>query len=202
MAFSDCLISRFWHKRGVPIGTGINNEVDINMFRFRRQEESCVQIPLDVKGKLFVSPMPFGPYDKGNALLKLYKKNHIEFVVVLVTDSELEKKARRDLLELYSKNGIQVIRLPVADYTSPDMHQVSKTVDQVSGYLRAGANIAVHCNAGVGRTGVMACCIVRDIMKIPAEDTIGYIKQYMHTNMTDEQMRLVKRFQTVEEEVG
>jgi len=34
------------------------------------------------------------------------------------------------------------------------------------------------------------------------EDTIGYIWQYMHTNMTDEQMRLVKRFQTVEEEVG
>jgi hypothetical protein len=47
----------------------------------------------------------------------------------------------------------------------------------------------------------MACCIVRDIMKIPAEETIGYIRQHMHTNMTDEQMRLVKRFHTVEEEV-
>lgn len=160
------------------------------------------QIPLDVKGKLYVSPMPFGPYDKANALLKLYKKYHIEFAVVLVTDSELERKARRNLLSIYEKNGIQPIRIPVADYTSPDLHQVAKTVDQVSGYLKAGAHIAVHCNAGVGRTGVMTCCIVHDIMKIPAEEAIAYVKSQMHTNMTDEQMRLVKRFNTLEEELG
>jgi protein-tyrosine phosphatase len=172
------------------------------MFLFGQREQNFVQIPLDVKGSLFVSPMPFGPYDKWNTLLKEYQKHHIEFAVVLVTDAELEKKARRDLLAVYRKNNIQVIRLPVADYTSPDMHQVTKTVDKVSGYLRAGARMTIHCNAGVGRTGVMACCIVRDIMKIPAEDTISYVRQYMHTNMTDEQMRLVKRFQTVEEEVG
>lgn len=168
----------------------------------RPREKNFVQIPLDVKGKLFVSPMPFGPYDKWNQLLRLYKRFRIEFVVVLVTDSELEKKARRDLLAIYKKNGIQAIRQPVADYTSPDMHQVTKTVDMVCGYLRAGARVAVHCNAGVGRTGVMTCCIVRDIMKLSAEQTIPYVREFMQTNMTDEQVRLVKRFQTVEEELG
>lgn len=157
------------------------------------------QIPLDVKGRLFVSPMPFGPYDKGNSLLKLYKSHHIEFAVVLVTDAELEKKARRNLLALYEKNRIRVIRLPVADYTSPDMHQISKTVDIVAGYLRAGARVAVHCNAGVGRTGVLTCCIVHDVMKMPADDTIRYVREFMHTNMTDEQIRLVRRFHSVTE---
>lgn len=146
--------------------------------------------------------MPFGPYDKWNVLLKLYKKHQIEFAVVLVTDSELEKKARRNLLSIYEKNSIRVIRLPVADYTTPDMREVSKTVDQVSGYLKAGARIVVHCNAGVGRTGVLACCIVRAILKIPAEETIPYVRKYMKTNMTDEQIRLVKRFQTVEEKTA
>ncbi len=67
-------------------------------------------------------------------------------------------------------------------------------VDQVSGYLRAGAHIAIHCNAGVGRTGVMTCCVVCDILKMSAEEASRYVKQYMQTNMTDEQMRLVEHF--------
>lgn len=171
------------------------------MFLFGNREKTCARIPLDVKGKLYVSPMPFGPYDPGNALLKVYKQQHIQFVVMLVTDVELARKAKRNVLEIYKKNGIEPIRFPFADYTSPDLHQISKTVDRVSGYLRAGANVAVHCNAGVGRTGVMTCCIVRDIMRIPAQEAIDYVKQFMQTNMTDEQMRLVGRFKTLTERV-
>jgi hypothetical protein len=47
----------------------------------------------------------------------------------------------------------------------------------------------------------MTCCIVRDILKIPAQESIDYVKQYMQTKMTDEQMRLVGRFSTLAERV-
>ncbi len=171
------------------------------MFLFGKNEKTCVRIPLETKGKLYVSPMPFGPYDPGNALLKVYRQKNIAFVVMLVTDVELAKKAKRDVIGIYKKHGIEPIRFPFADYTSPELHQFSKVVDQAAGYLRAGANVAVHCNAGVGRTGVMTCCIVRDIMKIPAQEAIEYVKQHMQTKMTDEQMRLVGRFKTLEERV-
>ncbi|HEY5653276.1 MAG TPA: dual specificity protein phosphatase family protein [Pontiella sp.] len=164
------------------------------MFLFGQKEKTCVQIPLKVKGRLFVSPMPFGPYDPGNKLLKTYRKNRIKFVVMLVTDEELEKKAKRNVLESYQQNGIEPIRFPIADYTSPELYTFSKVVDQVASYLRAGANVAVHCNAGVGRTGVMTCCIVRDVNQLPADEAIQYVRTHMQTNMTDEQIRLIGRF--------
>lgn len=172
------------------------------MFLFSHREKTCVRIPLEVKGRLYVSPMPYGPYDPGNTLMKTYKQHRIQFAVMLVTDVELAKKAKRNLLEVYQKNGIEAIRFPIADYTSPELHQFSKVVDRVSGYLRAGAHIAIHCNAGVGRTGVMTCCVVRDILKMSAEESINYVKQYMQTNMTDEQMRLVERFQPLAERLA
>jgi protein-tyrosine phosphatase len=169
---------------------------------FQSREKTCVRVPLEVKGSLYVSPMPYGPYDPGNALLKIYRQRKIGFAIMLVTDEELEKKAKRDLLARYKKHNIQPIRFPISDYTSPELHAFSKVVDQVSGYLRAGAHMAVHCNAGVGRTGVMTSCIVRDITCLSAKDAIAFVREHMQTNMTDEQIRLIERFQPLAERLA
>lgn len=172
------------------------------MFLFGKQEKTCVRIPLDVKGRLYISPMPYGPYDPGNALLKVYSRHRITHAIMLVTDAELKKKAKRDLLAIYQKKHIEPIRFPIADYTSPELHAFSKTVDQVTGYLRAGAHMAVHCNAGVGRTGVMTSCIVRDVTGWTSGEAVEYVRKFTHLNMTDEQMRLINRFVPLTERIA
>ena len=66
------------------------------------------QIPLNTPGRLYTSPMPFGAYDYGSRLLKIYKKNKIEHVLMLVTDTELFSQIfdSRQVDKKYMKTGI------------------------------------------------------------------------------------------------
>ena len=70
-------------KRIRAIFKKFSNSRDFGIFR---------QIPLNVSGELYTSPMPFGAYDYGSRLLRIYRKNKIEHVFVLVNDTELAKK--------------------------------------------------------------------------------------------------------------
>ncbi len=148
----------------------------------------------EVSGRLYVSPMPFGPYDKLNQLLGRYREAGVEFVVPLVTDEEIDRKAKRDLLGEYKRAGIQAIRFPIRDLTSPSVEAVCKLVQTVAPYLRAGACVAVHCNAGVGRTAVIVACLVAEVLEMDGRDATEYVEARMATRLIASQKRVILKF--------
>jgi hypothetical protein len=163
--------------------------------RLGLEDEVFLRIPLDgVKGHLYASPMPYGPYDKWNQVMRRYRAAGVEFAVMLVTDDELAKKAKRDLLSLYPKVGIDALRFPFRDLTSPSLETVEQMVRCVGPYLRAGAKVVVHCNAGTGRTGVAAACLAADLLELPGREAIQYVTDRMATQITDSQKRVVCQY--------
>lgn len=163
--------------------------------RLGLEDEVFLRIPLDgVKGQLFASPMPYGPYDKWNQVMRRYRAAGVEFAVMLVTDDELAKKAKRDLLSLYPRVGIDALRFPFRDLTSPSLETVEQMVRCVGPYLRAGAKVAIHCNAGTGRTGVAAACLAADLLDLPGPEAIQYVTDRMATQITDSQKRVVCQY--------
>ena len=163
------------------------------MFGFLfRDSTNFVRIPLPAKGKLFVSPMPYGPYDTANQLLRTYRRARIKAVIPLVTEDEIAKKAKRNLFKAYTREGIEILHYPVPDLTSPKREDVLAAVAALEEHLCvAGTNVAVHCNAGIGRTGVIVSCVVQRLMHLPVEEISDYLRQYMMIDMTDEQRRFV-----------
>lgn len=153
------------------------------------------QIPLHTPGRLYVSPMPFGAYDRGNRLLKLYTRFKIHHVIMLVTDEELAKKARRNLKQRYKKNGITFSQYPFIDLQAPSFDIINDLVQEAVDRL-SHQNVAVHCHAGVGRTGVVACCIVRAVENWPTAKTLDYVKTHMSVDMTTSQTAIVEAFDT------
>lgn len=61
----------------------------------------------------------------------------------------------RSNLELYDRENIPYLWLPIQIASSPSRSQVAELIDFVERYHRQGVGVAVHCTGGLHRTGTM-----------------------------------------------
>lgn len=86
------------------------------------------------------------------------------------------------------------LHLPVRDFTPPTLAQLAEAVTFIDDVLRAGGAVAVHCGAGLGRTGtVCAAWLVRRGWK--ADDAVREVRRRRPGSVeTAEQEDAVRRF--------
>lgn len=58
--------------------------------------------------------------------------------------------------DLEAASSIRQVRIPVTDYTAPTLEQMVEFVGVVTDAAERGEPVAVHCTAGLGRSGTMA----------------------------------------------
>lgn len=154
--------------------------------------QNLTHIPYNLPGQIFRSPMPFGAFDDGYTTLDEYKQAGIDIVLMLTTPDEDIARAERNLETLYTQEGFETIRLPIVDFDVPeDPHVLQDTLKKVITRAEEGKNIAIHCYAGRGRTGMFAALLARRILGFDGEKAIMWTRKFFSAIETEEQKLIV-----------
>lgn len=135
------------------------------------------ELPLGLPGRVFRSPMPFSTYDPEGTVFDAFQAERVAVVVVLAERDECLRCAGRDLVEHYRRAGLEVIHLPVRDFTVASREELAPVVARILEHARAGRNVAIHCHAGRGRTGMLAACLAREALGLDGDGAIAWVRR-------------------------
>jgi protein-tyrosine phosphatase len=154
--------------------------------------QNLIQLPYGLAGDIYRSPMPFGAFDFGTTTFEEYKAAGVDVILMLTTPEEDLSRAGQNLEALYHQKGFQVIRLPIVDFDVPENRSsLNTTLQETIDRARNGENIAVHCYAGRGRTGMFAALLARRILGLDGEKAIAWARQFFPAIETEEQAQIV-----------
>jgi atypical dual specificity phosphatase len=102
-----------------------------------------------------------------------------------------EDQPRRDWV---NEAGLMLVHVPVQDMTAPTREQLEQALAVIARAREGQMGVAVHCSAGLGRTGViLACYFVTQ--GLSAENAIARIRRLRPGSIeTEEQEIAVEEF--------
>ena len=153
---------------------------------------SLTELPFGLPGRLFRSPMPFGPYDLHGEVYDRFRQEQISVIVLLATEDECLYKTGRNLRALYLREGWTVLYLPIPDFGVPAKEDLAQVVTSTIAYAHAGHHIAIHCSAGIGRTGLFMASLAKRVLGLAGEEALQWVRCYIPRAVeTADQQRLV-----------
>jgi protein-tyrosine phosphatase len=143
-------------------------------------------------GQVYRSVMPFGWYDPEGYVYETLKREHVSTIVMLASDEEAQAKAGRNLRELYQQDGINVIQFPIEDFNTPERGELEPILEKVLAAMQQGENIAIHCSAGIGRTGLFAGELAKKAMNLSGKQALQWVREHIRGAVeTDDQEKFV-----------
>jgi protein-tyrosine phosphatase len=111
-------------------------------------------------GRLAVGPRPRGE-DWLKDDIANWKRAHINAVLSLLTPEEERDLALRDEAGEVRTQGMEFTSFPIPDRQIPGSEaKLGEVLEKVARTLSAGKNVLVHCRQGIGRSGLVAACLL------------------------------------------
>ena len=93
--------------------------------------------------------------------VEAWKEIGVDTVVSLLTRSEEVELSLTEESDLVRRSGLTFINFPIPDYSVPRSQGATRQiVDELGNQLSLGNNVGIHCRQGIGRSSLVAACIL------------------------------------------
>jgi protein-tyrosine phosphatase len=89
-----------------------------------------------------------------------WKAAGIDRVISLLEPEEVSELGLRAEAETCRQANIGFLSFPIPDRGVPDLREARQIADRVARDVVDGRSIAIHCRAGIGRSSLVAACVL------------------------------------------
>lgn len=112
----------------------------------------------DLLGRLYIMPCPSG--DHLTQDIAAYRARGVDTVVSMLAVDEAADLGLTDEGAICANAEMDFVSSPIKDFGLPDIMVFDALVERIVGLLRRGRHIAVHCRAGIGRSGMVTAAVL------------------------------------------
>lgn len=154
--------------------------------------------------RLLAGGYPYNPgIDDSEFFLRQLLANGINAFIDLTEEDELTHY--QPLLKKLTNRDVLYRRFEIQDFSVPSLETMQTIVDYLNNLLAEGKNVYLHCRGGIGRTGTVAGCWLRN-RGMSGEQALAEVakcfaqsnaSRYTQSPETDEQRQMVLNYEFV-----
>ena len=119
---------------------------------------SMYPVVAEYPGQLFIMPKPSGEWLREDA--QYYHTMGVDLVISMLEQDEAAELSLQEEGRVCSDNHMDFLNFPIPDRCLPDRDDFKELISIVRSRLEKNEVIAVHCRAGIGRSGMLVCVVL------------------------------------------